>query len=67
MIHCTQVEDILGNVIAYMRVIEFQKIVFPHAHCICFLDNASKDNLINPEYLDTMISAEIPAESYQEL
>ena len=50
-----------------MKVIEFQKIGLPHAHCIFILDRQSKNNLRNPSNIDEMISAEIPPESEPEL
>ncbi len=49
--------DVLGNVIAKIWVIEFQKKGLPHAHILLILDEASK--LRTTEDYDLMVSAEI--------
>jgi len=51
-------DDVLGNVIAKIWVIEFQKRGLPHAHILLILDEASK--LHTAEDFDSMVSAEIP-------
>ncbi len=55
-------ETIFGEVVADVRVIEFQKRELPHEHCIFILDKASKNPLRNPAILDTVISAGLPPE-----
>jgi hypothetical protein len=51
-------DGVLGNVIAKIWVIEFQKRGLPHAHILLILDEASK--LRTAEDFDSMVSAEIP-------
>lgn len=34
MMHSIQIKEIFGKVVAYFRVIEFQKMGLPHAHYI---------------------------------
>ena len=51
---------VLGSVVAYVGVTEFQKRGLPHFHLLLFLDLASK--LHNPIEYDSIVSAEIPAE-----
>jgi hypothetical protein len=51
-------DSVLGNVIAKIWVIEFQKRGLPHAHILLILDEASK--LRTAEDFDSMVSAEIP-------
>jgi hypothetical protein len=51
-------DSVLGNVIAKIWVIEFQKRGLPHAHILLILDEASK--LCTAEDFDSMVSAEIP-------
>ncbi len=60
-------DKIFGEVVAHVRVIEFQKRGLPHAHCIFILDQASKSVLRNPVRVDTVISAELPPEDDDEL
>ncbi|RZC16800.1 ATP-dependent DNA helicase PIF1 [Glycine soja] len=48
----------LGNVLAYIYTIEFQKRGLSHAHILLFLDPASK--YLSPTDIDRIISAEIP-------
>lgn len=64
---CVQVENIFGNVIAYVRDFQIHKSGFPHSHCIFFSDKASKTILNNLEFVDTMIKAEVSSESVQVL
>jgi hypothetical protein len=51
-------DGVLGNVIAKIWVIEFQKRGLPHPHILLILDEASK--LRTAEDYDSMVSAEIP-------
>jgi hypothetical protein len=51
-------DGVLGNVIAKIWVIEFQKRGLPHAHILFILDETSK--LRTAEDYDLMVSAEIP-------
>jgi hypothetical protein len=51
-------DDVLGNVIARIWVIEFQKRGLPHAHILLILDEASK--LCITEDYNSMVSVEIP-------
>jgi len=51
-------DGVLGNVIAKIWVIEFQKRGLPHAHILLILDEVSK--LRTAEDYDSMVSAEIP-------
>lgn len=67
ILRCIQIEMIFRKSIPYVRVIAFQKRALPNAHCILFLDKASKDELYGPEYVDIMTSAEIPLENDTEL
>jgi len=50
-------DSVLGNVIAKIWVIEFQKRSLPHAHILLILDEVSK--LRTVEDYDSMVSAEI--------
>ncbi|XP_071651759.1 uncharacterized protein [Temnothorax longispinosus] len=57
---------ILGNVIAYAGVIEFQKRGLPHLHLLAMLSDEDKPRL--QEVIDMMVWAEIPdEEKYPEL
>ncbi|XP_010229584.1 uncharacterized protein LOC100832196 [Brachypodium distachyon] len=59
-------EHILGVVIAYVYVVEFQKRGLPHAHFLLIMD--SKYKLTMPEQYDCLISAELPDKNkYPEL
>ncbi len=60
-------DKIFGEVVAHVRVIEFQKRGLPHAHCIFILDQGSKNALRIPARVDTVISAELPPEDHDEL
>jgi len=51
-------KDLLGRVIAYIYVIEFQKRGLPHAHILLILASESKIHSI--EDYDLFVSAEIP-------
>jgi len=51
-------DGVLGNVIAKIWVIEFQKRSLPHTHILLILDEASK--LRTVEDYNSMVSAEIP-------
>jgi hypothetical protein len=51
-------DGVLGNVIAKIWVIEFQKKGLAHAHILLILDEVSK--LRTAEDYDSMVSAEIP-------
>ncbi len=60
----TVIEDkICGNVLAHVRVIAFQKIGWPHAHCIFILDQLLRMLLEILKRVDAIISAKLPPES----
>ena len=61
-----QVDSVLGNMAAFMCVIEFQKRGLPHAH-ILFIAHQT-DRLHTAEDVDNVISAELPPDpmSYPE-
>ena len=48
---------VLGLVVAYMYVIEFQKRGLPHAHILLILDH---DRLVTPVMVDSVVTAELP-------
>jgi hypothetical protein len=50
-------DNVLGNVIAKIWVIEFQKRGLPHMHILPILDEASKLRIV--EDYDLMVSTEI--------
>jgi hypothetical protein len=50
-------DGVLGNVIAKIWVIEFQKRGLPHTHILLILDESSK--LCTVEDYDSMVSVEI--------
>ena len=54
---------VLGEVIAYQYVIEFQKRGLPHVHLLCFLKDSSKPR--TSEQIDKIISAQLPNELTQ--
>ncbi|XP_074346805.1 uncharacterized protein LOC141685608 [Apium graveolens] len=58
LIHYVKKEQPFGKVIACLYTIEFQKRGLPHAHILLFLHTSMKNP--SPEYIDTIISAEIP-------
>ena len=49
---------VLGKVVAHMHVVEFQKRGLPHAHILIIL--ADQDRSITPEFVDSIVVAEIP-------
>ena len=51
------VKEVLGRVIVYVQVFEFQKRGLPHAHMLIILDE--DDKLHNPENYDQVVKAEI--------
>ncbi|XP_073359734.1 uncharacterized protein [Aegilops tauschii subsp. strangulata] len=51
-------KHILGVVVAYVYVVEFQKRGLPHAHFLLIMDSTYK--LIVPEQYDRLISTELP-------
>ena len=51
-------EKVLGAVVGYTWVIEFQKRGLPHAHLLLIVDKANKPR--TPEDVDARISAELP-------
>ncbi|CAL8991776.1 unnamed protein product [Prunus brigantina] len=51
-------KGVLGNVVAYAYVIEFQKRGLPHVHMLVVLDE--NDKLNNPDDYDQIVKAEIP-------
>jgi hypothetical protein len=51
-------KGIFGKVITHMHIIEFQKRGLPHAHIPLIVD--PNDKLSTPEFIDTIVSAEIP-------
>lgn len=55
-------EQVFGEKKAHTGVSEFEKRGLPHARCIFFMTPQLKTNLLNPAFIDTIISAEIPAE-----
>ena len=61
--HDLYVRGVLGKVIAYVQVIEFQKRGLPHAHILIIL--ADKDKPQTPEDFDQIVSAEIPDKDTQ--
>ena len=52
------VKGVLGRVIVYVQVFEFQKRCLLHAHMLIILDE--DDKLHNPEDYDRVVKAEIP-------
>ena len=50
--------QLLGKVVAYLRTVESQKRGLPHVHILLILSD--QDRLITPEFVDNVISAEIP-------
>ncbi|XP_027916080.1 uncharacterized protein LOC114175522 [Vigna unguiculata] len=51
-------KGVLGKVISYMYVTEFQKRGLPHVHMLLILDN--NDKLRDPQDYDSIVRAEIP-------
>ncbi|CAN6685077.1 unnamed protein product [Malus baccata var. baccata] len=56
-------KEVLGNVVAYAYVIEFQKRGLPHVHMLVVLDENDKIN--NPDEYDRIVRAEIPNEDVE--
>ncbi|CAN6548323.1 unnamed protein product [Malus baccata var. baccata] len=54
---------VLGSVVAYAYVIEFQKRGLPHVHMLVVLDENDKIN--NPDEYDRIVRAEIPNEDVE--
>lgn len=52
------VNQVLGKVIGYLHVIEFQKRGLPHAHIIYILE--ANENWTVPEHTNCIVSAELP-------
>ena len=50
--------QLLGKVVAFLRTVEFQKRGLPHVHILLILSD--QDRLITPDFVDNVISAEIP-------
>jgi hypothetical protein len=50
--------DLLGEVVAHMHVIEFQKRGLPHAHILSIL--AEGDRTLTPDLVDGIVVAELP-------
>ena len=55
---------ILGNVVAHMQVIEFQKRGLPHAHILIIL--AEDDRVLTPDMVDSVVVAELPPDPENE-
>ncbi|XP_071943821.1 uncharacterized protein [Antedon mediterranea] len=53
--------DILGNIVAYTLMTEFQKRGLPHVHIVAIL--AKEDKPRNPADIDKIVCAEIPVAS----
>ncbi|KAI5335567.1 hypothetical protein L3X38_025700 [Prunus dulcis] len=51
-------KGVLGNIVAYAYVIEFQKRGLPHVYMLVVLDE--NDKLNNPDDYDQIVKAEIP-------
>ncbi|KAB2600457.1 hypothetical protein D8674_010728 [Pyrus ussuriensis x Pyrus communis] len=56
-------KGVLGSVVAYAYVIEFQKRGLPHMHMLVVLDENDKIN--NPDEYDRIVRAEIPNEDVE--
>ncbi|XP_068340932.1 uncharacterized protein [Pyrus communis] len=56
-------KGVLGSVVAYAYVIEFQKRGLPHVHMLVVLDENDKIN--NPDEYDRIVRAEIPNEDVE--
>ncbi len=50
--------QVLGKVVAFLWTVEFQKRGLPHIHILLIL--ADHDRLITPNFVDNVVSAEIP-------
>ncbi len=60
-------EHVFGQIVAHVKMIDFQKRGLPHAHCIFILSQALKNALRNPAREDAVISAELVPEHENEL
>uniref|UniRef100_A0A914V112 Helitron helicase-like domain-containing protein n=1 Tax=Plectus sambesii TaxID=2011161 RepID=A0A914V112_9BILA len=60
MLHDLLHQNILGKVIAYTWVIEFQKRGLPHCHMLLVLDKLDKPR--ESEMIDKIVQAEIPSQ-----
>jgi hypothetical protein len=59
-------DGVLGQVVAHMYVVEFQKRGLPHAHILLILAANNKPRI--PEHVDSFVSAQLPDQSlYLEL
>ncbi|KAF7844525.1 uncharacterized protein G2W53_001430 [Senna tora] len=56
-------KGVLGEVVAYAYVIEFQKRGLPHAHMLLIVDDDDKIN--SPDVYDQIVKVEIPLQSDQ--
>ncbi|XP_062014500.1 uncharacterized protein LOC133731039 [Rosa rugosa] len=54
-------KGVLGNIIAYVYVIEFQKRGLPHVHMLLMLND--DDKLNSPDDYDKIVRAEIPSQN----
>lgn len=55
---------VFGEEKTHVRDIKFHRKGLSPAHCIFFMTTASKVNLLNPAFVDTIISGEIPDEKH---
>ena len=53
--------QLLGKVVAFLWTVEFQKRGLPHVHILIILSD--QDRLITPDFVDNVISAELPPSS----
>ncbi|KAL8094160.1 hypothetical protein AgCh_035870 [Apium graveolens] len=58
LMHYIKKEQPFGEIMACLYTIEFQKRDLPHAHILLFLHPSRKNP--SPEYIDSIISAELP-------
>jgi hypothetical protein len=56
LMHDLKVNKVLGQYVAYVSVIEYQKRGLPHSHTLLWVKDPPK----TPEQIDAVISAEIP-------
>lgn len=52
-------EKMFGELKAHVRGIEFQMCDMSHTYCIFFMTSKSKTNLLDPTFIDTIISAKL--------
>ena len=55
--------QVLGKVVAHMEVIEFQKRGLPHCHILLIL--ADHDRLVTKDFVDSVITAELPPSPHE--